>query len=81
MSYENPWIYRAKIFESDEIDDNYGFVYLITNTTNGKLYVGKKFFYSMKTKQVNKKKKRFKIESDWKNYYGSNEELKKEEKN
>jgi len=32
----------------------------------------------MKTKQVNKKKKRFKIESDWKNYYGSNEELKKD---
>lgn len=78
MSYENPWVYKAKIFDSDEIGDNYGFVYLITNTKTGKLYIGKKFFYSMKTKQVNKKKKRFKIESDWKNYYGSNEELKKD---
>lgn len=78
LTYKNPWVYKAKIFDSDDIGDNYGFVYIITCNTTGKLYIGKKFFYSMKTKQVNKKKKRYKVESDWKEYYGSNEELKKD---
>ena len=40
--------------------------------------IGKKFFYSSKTKQVKGKKKRFKVSSDWQTYYGSNEELKKD---
>ena len=57
------------------IGDNYGFVYIITNTSNNKKYIGKKFFYSTKTKQVNKKRKRIKVSSDWKTYYGSNAEL------
>jgi hypothetical protein len=29
----------------------------------------------MKTRVIKKKKKRYKAESDWKNYYGSNKEL------
>jgi len=56
----------------------YGFVYRITNTVSGREYIGKKLFYSMKTKQVKGKKKRFKAESDWQTYYGSNEELRKD---
>jgi len=32
----------------------------------------------MKSRQVNKKKKRYKAESDWKDYYGSSEELRKD---
>lgn len=52
-----------------------GFVYLITNTINGRKYVGKKNFYFSKTKMVKGKKKRFKVESDWLTYYGSNKEL------
>jgi hypothetical protein len=57
------------------IEDNVGFVYLITNTTNDRKYIGKKLFWTPKTKMVNKKKKKFKVESDWKEYYGSNKEL------
>jgi hypothetical protein len=53
-------------------------VYLITNETNGKKYIGKKFFYSAKTKQVKGKKKRYKVSSDWQTYYGSNTELQKD---
>ena len=62
----------------EEPGDNYGFVYVITNLTNQKKYIGKKFFWSLKRKQVNKKKKRITVESDWKKYWGSNDELKKD---
>lgn len=69
------WKYNSEIFTEELIGDNYGFVYIITNNTSNKKYIGKKFFYSMRTKQVNKKKKRIKVSSDWQSYYGSNTEL------
>ena len=59
--------------EINEIPDGYqGFVYLIT-LKDGKKYVGKKNFYFIKTRQVNKKKKKYNAESDWKEYYGSSD--------
>ena len=70
------WTYNKEIFTEDNIGDNYGFVYIITNLSNNKKYIGKKFFYSSKTKQVKGKKKKVKVFSDWENYYGSNSELK-----
>lgn len=72
------WLYNNTDFTEEQIGENYGFVYLITNLVNGKKYIGKKFFYSSKTKQVKGKKKKFKVSSDWQTYYGSNEELKKD---
>jgi hypothetical protein len=75
MAYENPWTYLGKIFESEDIDNHVGFVYLIKNNKNGMKYIGKKLFHFTKTKQVKKKKKRIKVESDWKDYYGSNKDL------
>lgn len=72
------WIYNTGEFTENQIGNNYGFVYIITNLKTGKKYIGKKFFYSSKTKQVKGKKKRFKVSSDWQTYYGSNEELKKD---
>lgn len=70
-----PWLYDGSEFMSERIGDSYGFVYLITNVVDGKKYVGKKLFWSSKTKMVKKKKKRFKVESDWASYFGSNKEL------
>lgn len=68
------WFYNDE--ELIDIPEGYiGFVYKITNKLNGRMYVGKKNFFFSRTKQVKKKKKRFKVESDWKTYYGSNEEL------
>jgi hypothetical protein len=50
-----------------------GFVYIITNLTNNKKYIGKKHFW---TRQKNKKTGRRKTEeSDWRNYFGSCDEL------
>jgi hypothetical protein len=72
------WKYKGTDFTEEQIGENYGFVYLITNLVTGKKYIGKKFFYSSKTKQVKGKKKKLKVPSDWQTYYGSNEELKKD---
>jgi hypothetical protein len=58
-----------------------GFVYLITNTQNNKKYIGKKQFYFSKTIQKNLKKRKVKVESDWRTYTGSNEELNEDIKN
>lgn len=70
----NEWYYQDAVFTDP--GDNYGFVYVITNLLNGKRYIGKKFFYSSKRKQVNKVRKRYKVESDWKDYWSSSDELK-----
>ena len=55
-----------------------GFVYLIENLSNGRLYVGKKLFKFTRTKQVNGKRKKVLVDSDWLDYYGSNDELKED---
>lgn len=71
------WVYQQQVL-SDIPEGYYGFVYNITNILSNKQYIGKKFFYSQKQRQVKGKKKKYKVESDWKEYYGSNEELKKD---
>lgn len=55
-----------------------GFVYLITNLTNNKKYIGKKLAQFKKTKPPLKGKKRKRktlVESDWRTYWGSSEHL------
>lgn len=76
----NPWTYNGHLFRESEINDNVGFVYLITNLKTGRMYVGKKlFFFHVKRKRANKvNRKIIKKESDWKEYYGSCKELHKD---
>jgi hypothetical protein len=69
------WLYNGSEFTEDMISDNVGFVYVITNLTNNKQYVGKKLFTKSKTYQKNKKKKKTRVSSDWMIYTGSNEQL------
>ena len=66
--------------DSEYIDDGtyFGFVYLIENTITGRKYIGRKYFTSAGYKQVNGKKKKIRKPSDWQDYYGSNDTLKRE---
>jgi hypothetical protein len=75
MEYENPWQYKGKAIEQDDLDGHLAFVYCITNIKTKKAYIGKKLLQKVKTRQVKGKKKRSKVESDWKTYYGSSKEL------
>ena len=74
--YENPWFFNENVFDSDEINGYYAFVYLITNLGNDRKYVGRKYFWSFTKKKG--QNRRTKSESDWKNYYGSCPELKED---
>ena len=76
VDYENPWIYEGRPFTSDDIGDYYGFVYRITNTENGKEYIGRKYFVQKRKPKGGKR--RVTSESDWKRYYGSSEDLKQD---
>ena len=69
-------------FEGQQIkelpSDVVGFVYEITNTTNGRKYIGKKlarFKRSRPPLKGRKNKRRYDVDSDWQDYYGSSDEL------
>lgn len=72
------WIYKEKEFTEDDIDKQVGFVYIITNLIDGKKYIGKKLFKFRRQKQVKKKKKKILVQSDWEDYYGSSDLLKRD---
>jgi hypothetical protein len=76
IDYENPWYYNGQVFLSDNIGDNFGFVYLIENKLNGRKYIGRKYFWSFRKPKG--KSRKVKSESDWKKYYGSCPELKED---
>ena len=80
------WLFEGSAVENLP-EDCIGFVYLITNSTNGRKYIGKKLAKFSKTatrtvklKNGTKKKKniRSKVDSDWRDYYGSSDELLKD---
>lgn len=71
------WVHDGELIT--EIDPQYcGFIYIIENKTNNKRYIGKKILKFKKTKTVKGKKKRFYVESDWRQYWGSSENLKED---
>ena len=73
MSYENPWLYNGKVFESEDIKDYFGFCYILTDLENGMKYIGRKYFHSVRKKKGIRK--RVRSESDWKTYYSSSKKI------
>lgn len=72
-----PWYYNDKPVE-ELPEGTVGFVYLITNLTNNRKYIGKKLASFRKTKpplKGRKNKRRSTVESDWRTYFGSSDEL------
>ena len=84
------WTYNGLPVEFDEIKENVGFVYLIENLDTGRKYIGKKLLWKPKrvtkkdpkTGKVRKDAKTgkpmmklTKVESDWRDYFGSSAEL------
>lgn len=79
MTYENPWIYKNKPFLETDVGDYIGFVYLITEISTGRKYIGKKIFFNKISKPPLKGKTRRRIAkkySDWQTYYSSSDEIK-----
>jgi hypothetical protein len=71
------WYYKDKLI-TELPEDCEAFVYLITNLTNNKKYVGKKLAKFKTTKpplKGKKNKRRGYKESDWKTYWGSSDHL------
>jgi hypothetical protein len=80
------WYYQETLVETLP-EECIGFVYCITNSITGRKYIGKKLakfakttYKIVKLKNGTKKKKRIrsKIDSDWREYYGSNDQLNKD---
>lgn len=71
------WYYKDKLI-TELPEDCEAFVYLITNLTNNKKYVGKKLAKFKTTKpplKGRKNKRRGHKESDWRTYWGSSDHL------
>jgi hypothetical protein len=77
------WTYQGQVVE-ELPDDCVGYVYCITNLITGRKYIGKKLakfsrttYKTVKLKNGTKKKKKIrgKIDSDWREYYGSSPNL------
>ncbi len=71
------WIYNGQNIETLP-EDVVGFVYKITNLENGRMYIGKKlarFKRSRPPLKGRKNKRRYKVDSDWRDYFGSSDEL------
>ena len=80
------WLYQDTPIETLP-EECVGFVYLITNNLTGRKYIGKKLAKFSKTTQKTvtqkngtkkRKKIRSKIDSDWREYWSSSDELKKD---
>ena len=74
------WLYDGRELADEDLEGNVAFVYLITNLQNGKKYIGKKLLTKTRSKKIKGKirKKKVITESDWREYYGSNDTLKKD---
>ena len=73
------WYYNNEVIDNIDTTKYKAFVYLITNLVDGRQYVGKKLTESTITKpplKGQKRKRKIRKESDWRDYWSSSDELK-----
>ena len=73
------WYYKNKPINEIDISKYKAFVYLITNLVDGRQYIGKKLTESTRTRpplKGQKRKRKIRSESDWRDYWSSSDELK-----
>lgn len=74
ISTDNPWTYEGEVVTANTFEGYFGYVYQITDRKTGRKYIGRKYIWRYrKEKGATRRKKK---ESDWQQYYSSNEELK-----
>jgi len=73
--YENAWIYNGEPFYPEFHKEIFGFVYIIENIIDGRKYIGQKRIKSSKQIQRSGKKIKIKVESNWRDYFGSSKDL------
>ena len=76
--YINPWLYDNEPYNGHDVKSYFGFVYLITDLMTNRKYIGRKYFWSLK--KIKGKVKKSRVESDWRDYYSSNDFIKNEAK-
>lgn len=72
------WFFNDVEFTESDIQNYTGFVYLITNLTNSKKYIGKKEFYKVIKRpplKGKKLKRKTTVFTDWQTYTGSSNQL------
>lgn len=72
------WTYNSTPVTDQMTEGFVGFVYVIRNTVNDRKYIGKKKLIRKVTKpplKGTKRKRRSIVESDWREYFGSNDDL------
>lgn len=73
----NEWKFKGGPLKDDDIPTNaVGFIYIITQVSTGKRYIGRKLLTAAATKTVNGKKKKVRKQSDWKDYWSSSPKIK-----
>jgi hypothetical protein len=69
------WLYDDKPVDEPELENYIGFVYVIENKTDNRMYIGKKLLKFKRTKKIKGRNKKVSVDSDWKKYWGSNKNL------
>lgn len=69
------WLYDDKPVDESELENYVGFVYVIENKTDNRMYIGKKLLKFKRTKKIKGRNRKVSVDSDWKKYWGSNKNL------
>lgn len=66
------WTYKNQLLSDEMIPEKaIGFIYIITHTTSGKKYLGRKLLTKAHRRQKNNKIIKSRVQSDWRDYYSS----------